>query len=92
VGFQIALAQSLEDLAALARRERQPERAIRLLGAEQAFCETLNAQPPVAVAAEYQRTTTEGRAALGEAAFAAVWADGRAMSLVQAIDDALEEV
>src|SRR5439155_477853 len=41
----------------------------------------LDAQPPVAVAEEYQRTTTAGRAALGEAAFAAAWAEGRAMSL-----------
>jgi hypothetical protein len=91
VGYQIALAQSLEDLAALARRERQPERAIRLLGAEEAFCETLGARPPVAVGAEYERTVAEGRAALGEAggAFAAVWAEGRAMSLDQAIEYAL---
>jgi len=31
----------------------------------------------------------EGRAALGEAAFAAAWSEGRAMSLEQAIEYAL---
>jgi hypothetical protein len=31
-----------------------------------------------------------GRAALGEAAFAAAWAEGRAMSLDQAVEYALE--
>jgi non-specific serine/threonine protein kinase len=86
---RIAIAQSLEDLAALARREQQPGQAIRLLGAATAFCETLDAQPPVAIRAEYEHTMAEGRAALGEAAFAAAWAEGRAMSLDEAIEYAL---
>jgi predicted ATPase/DNA-binding SARP family transcriptional activator len=89
-GYLLALAQSLEDLAVLAGREQQAERAIRLLGAGEAFCETLGAQPPVAVLAEYERTISEGRAALGEAAFAAAWAAGRTMSLEQAVAFALE--
>src|SRR5262249_51799351 len=74
----------------LAGREQQTERAIRLLGAAEAFCETLGAQPPVAMREEYERTVAEGRATLGEAAFTAVWTEGRAMSLDQAIEYALE--
>src|SRR5213076_3289175 len=66
LGDRLALAQSLEDLAALAGREQQAERAIRLLGAGEAFGETIGARPPVAIAAEYERTVAEGRAALGE--------------------------
>ena len=89
LGSLFALAQSLEDLAALAGREQQWERAVRLLGAAEAFCETLGARPPVAVASEYERTVAEGRAALGEAAFAAAWAEGRAMALEQAVEYAL---
>jgi predicted ATPase/DNA-binding SARP family transcriptional activator len=88
-GHWVALAQSLEDLAALDRREQQFERAIRLLGAGEAFCETLGARPPVALVDEYERTVAEGRAALGEAAFAAAWAKGRAMSLEAALECAL---
>jgi tetratricopeptide (TPR) repeat protein len=91
LGDRIALAQSLEDLAVLAGREGHAERAIRLLGAGEAFCETMGARPPVAVVSEYERTVAEGRAALGEAAFAAVWAEGRAMSLEQAVAYALGE-
>jgi predicted ATPase/DNA-binding SARP family transcriptional activator len=91
LGALFALAQSLEDLAVLAGRQRQTERAIRLLGAAEAFCETLGARPPVAEPAEYERTVTEGRAVLGEAVFAAVWAAGRVMSLEQAIEYALED-
>jgi predicted ATPase/DNA-binding SARP family transcriptional activator len=89
LGYWLALAQSLEDLAVLAGRERQAQRAIRLLGAGEAFCETLGARPPVAVAADYERVVAEGRAALGDAAFAAAWAAGRAMSLDQVVDYAL---
>jgi predicted ATPase/DNA-binding SARP family transcriptional activator len=92
MGYQLALAQSLEDLAALAGREGQTERAVRLLGAGEAFCETLGVRPPVAIAAEYERTVAEGRAALGEAAFAAAWAAGRAMSLEQAVAYALGDI
>jgi ATP/maltotriose-dependent transcriptional regulator MalT len=88
-GHQIALAQSLEDFAVLAGREQQVERAVRLLGAGEAFCETLGARPPVADRGDYERTLATGRAALGEAAFAAAWAEGRAMSLDQSIAYAL---
>jgi hypothetical protein len=90
IGHQIALAQSLEDFAVLAGRERQAQRAIRLLGAAGAFCETLGARPPVSVAEDYERTVAEGRAALGEAAFAAAWAEGRALPLEQAVEFALD--
>jgi hypothetical protein len=92
VGDKWALAQSLEDLAVLAGRQRQSERAIRLLGAGEAYCETLGATPPVATVPAYQKTVAEGRAALGEAAFAAAWAEGRALSLEQAMAYALEEI
>jgi tetratricopeptide (TPR) repeat protein len=91
LGNLFALAQSLEDLAVLAGRQGQAERAIRLLGAAEAFCETLGARPPVANALDYERTVAAGRDVLGEAAFAATWAEGRAMSLDQAIEYALEE-
>jgi non-specific serine/threonine protein kinase len=91
LGALLALAQSLEDLAGLASRQQQPERAIRLLGAAEAYCETFGARPPVADLQEYERTVSEARAALGEAAFAAAWAEGRAMSLQRAIEYALGE-
>jgi tetratricopeptide (TPR) repeat protein len=90
-GYQMATAQSLEDLGSLAGRMQQPERAARLLGAAEAFCETLGAHPPVAIAAEYDYAVAAGRAALGETGFAAVWSEGRAMSLDQAVADALGE-
>jgi hypothetical protein len=89
VGHQVALAQSLEDFAVLAGREQRAARAVRLLGAGEAFCGTIGARPPVAGSTDYERTVSEGRAALGEAAFAAAWAEGRALSLDAAVEYAL---
>jgi hypothetical protein len=91
LGALFALAQSLEDLAVLAGWQGEAERAMRLLGAAEAFCETLDIRPPVADPAEYERTVTEGRAVLGEAGLAATWAEGRAMSLEDAVAFALQD-
>ena len=44
---------------------------------------------PVAHLTEYERTVSEARATLAEAAFAAAWAEGRAMSLDQAVEYSL---
>jgi non-specific serine/threonine protein kinase len=91
LGDRFALAQSLEDLAVLAGREHQAVRAVRLLGAGEAYCETLGARAPVTVLAEYKRTVAEGRATLGEAAFHAAWTEGRALALDEAIELALDD-
>lgn len=90
LGHWAALAQSFEDLALLAGRAGQMKRAIRLLGAQEAFCETLGTAPPLADAVGYPATVAAGRAALGEAPFAALWAEGRALALDQAIAYAME--
>ena len=89
VGDQFALAQSLEDLARLAGTQQQWERAATLLGAAEAVCTGLGATLPVANAAEYASTVSGACSALGEKAFAAAWAEGRAMSLDDAVAFAL---
>jgi predicted ATPase/DNA-binding SARP family transcriptional activator len=91
VGDPFALTQSLEDLAALAGGQGQARRATQLLGAAQAQCEAIGASPPVADPAEYDRTVAAARGALGEEAFAAAWATGRALSLDEAITYALDD-
>src|SRR5215212_9009977 len=77
-------------MAVLAGREQRTERAARLFGAAEAFCDTLGAQPPAIDPREYERSISESRVALGEAMFAAAWTQGRALSLDQAIEYALE--
>jgi hypothetical protein len=60
------------------------------LGAAEGVARALRRRLPVAVPGDYQRTVDGARAALGEAAFAAAWAAGRAMSLQAAVAYALE--
>jgi non-specific serine/threonine protein kinase len=91
IGRRQGVGRTLEWLAAEASAQGQWERALRLAGA----ADTLPA-PPVAgglapARADVQQVRAQARGALGEAAAAAGWAAGRAMSLDQAIASALED-
>jgi tetratricopeptide (TPR) repeat protein len=86
----VTTACSLEDFAGLAGRQRQCERAVRLLGAAEALCATLGRTLPIAIAAEYERTIAAARCALSEEAFAAAWEAGSVMTPAQAVDYALQ--
>jgi len=68
----------------------QPERAVRLLGAEQVLREEVGYQIFPTVRADYEQAVAAARAQLGEEAFAAAWAAGRALTLEQALAYALE--
>jgi non-specific serine/threonine protein kinase len=65
-------------------------RAARLLGAAEALHESMGGLPPSAVRAEFDHTLAATRSRLDEAAFAAAWAEGRAMTSEEAIAYALE--
>ena len=78
-------------LAGVAGDRGQAERAARLLGAEQALCESIGAVLTPSDESAFKRGLASARAALGEAAFAAAVAAGRTMSLDQAIDYALTD-
>jgi DNA-binding NarL/FixJ family response regulator len=77
-------------LAEVASLLEQPERAARLLGAVEAVREARNISLPPLRRAEYDRTVEGIRASLDDAAFVKAWAQGRAMPLEQAIEEALE--
>jgi hypothetical protein len=79
----VALAQ----LAAVAAAQGQPLKAARLLGAAAVLHEA-SANPQ---RLDHDRQAADLRAALGEAAFAAAWAEGRAMPLEAAVSLALQE-
>ena len=86
---QVGLAESLDAHAALAAAQGEPARALRLAGAARALRDTLGWSPRPSV----QRETTEwlrpAREALGEAAAAAAWAEGRELSMEEAVACAL---
>jgi non-specific serine/threonine protein kinase len=90
-GEQQGIASGLEGLADVAAADDQPERAARLFGAAEALRGVLGAPLPPGDRARYDCCVAVTRAALGEEAFAAAWAAGRALSLNQAVDHALAD-
>src|SRR5207249_11721608 len=87
----LTIAQNLAGLAAAWQAQGQTERAARLFGAADALREVISTPMDPTEHEVFDPPMAAARAALGEAAFAAVHAEGRAMPLEQAIADALEE-
>jgi tetratricopeptide (TPR) repeat protein len=84
------VARCLAGRGGLAVAEGQPECAARLLGAAAALLRNSGARLQPIDEAAFDRSVTAARTALGEDAFAAAWAEGRAMTLQQAMTYALE--
>jgi tetratricopeptide (TPR) repeat protein len=97
----MALYRELEDLfgvmrclvglAGVAEARRRPDRAARLFGAAEVVSEATNLKMDYIERAEYDCAVAAVRAELDEATFAAMWAAGRALSLEQAIAEALSD-
>jgi predicted ATPase/class 3 adenylate cyclase len=91
VGDEHRCAEGLERLGITARALGQNERAARLLGAALARREIVGAPQPANERVEVEQAAAAARTALGEAAWAAVFAAGQALPLEQAVADALSE-
>jgi non-specific serine/threonine protein kinase len=83
------MAFCLEGLAGLNAVGGHPERATRLVGAAEALREVIGTPLPLVLRADYERDVTAARAQLDTATFAAAWAAGRALTLEEAIAEAL---
>ncbi|MGZ9222732.1 MAG: tetratricopeptide repeat protein [Anaerolineales bacterium] len=88
---KISACDFLTGFAAISTGMNQPERAAKLYGAAQALFETTDYRIPPFDRAEFDRRIQMARDQLGEAAFEALAAEGRAMTLEQAIAYALED-
>ncbi|MBV9355298.1 MAG: hypothetical protein JO023_07180 [Chloroflexi bacterium] len=89
--FIFRIATALDGLAILAARQGQPKRALRIAGACAALRQTAGYQGAPFVRAELEPALASARRAIGDAAAAAAWASGQAMSLDQAVDNALDQ-
>jgi predicted ATPase/DNA-binding CsgD family transcriptional regulator len=78
----------LEALALVATDQGHVQRAARLWGAASAVRDAVHALPPPSYEADYAPYLARVRTALGEEAFAAAWAEGRALTLEQALAEA----
>ena len=83
--------RALAGLAGAAGLAADHERAARLFGAVEALREAGGTREHRQWRAVYEPDVAAVRDALGEAAFAAAWAEGREMSMQQAITYALGE-
>jgi predicted ATPase/DNA-binding SARP family transcriptional activator len=89
LGNQWGLAEALEGVAHVAVAQGEAARAARLFGAAERLRERIGRPHHPHERADYERSVAEARTALGDAAFAAAWAEGRALSPEQAVADAL---
>lgn len=85
-------AEALEELVATAGLAGQGARTAHLLGVATAARKTLGAPQPPSERTDKEETMAAARAALGEEAWAAAFAAGHALSLEEAVADALGEV
>jgi non-specific serine/threonine protein kinase len=89
-GGKIGVVFALEGLASLAVAQSQPERAVRLFAWADAMREAVGDRRPPVEQADVDRDFVVIRSQLDEAAIAAACAEGRAMTMEQAIACALE--
>ena len=82
------LSQVLALFASLAALQRQPERAARLVGATETATEWSRTQPIPLTEQLFREGRDLARQALGDARFTTAVADGRAMSLDEALAEA----
>jgi len=90
LGDRRALAYVLEDIGGLAALNGQPEQALRLSSAAGALRETLGAPLSSVERDKLEHMLGPARQALGEAAAASAEAEGKAMSLEEAVSYALQ--
>lgn len=88
---KLDIADSLAGFAGVIGMTGQPEHAARLLGAWEATLERMGATLQPADIPEHDRNITAVRAQLTPQMFAAAWAQGRAMSLEQAVASTLDD-
>ena len=85
IGCKRCTAQFLSELAFVASAAGEPERTVRLLAAADASRERNGSVVPATSVGGIQEALGAAHRRLGEAAYAAAWSEGRAMSFVQRI-------
>jgi hypothetical protein len=88
-GNRPAVAHQLECFAMIAVAEEEPQRAAKLFGAAEAIRELTGHKRTDEEEAEEAQFKSRLRAMLPEAEFNALWAEGRAITMEQAIQLAL---
>src|SRR5262249_35915115 len=88
MGSEAGIAGCLAGLAGMEVARGQPALAARMFGVIEALHDAFIAEMDQVFHADYDRHMAAARAQQGEAAFEAAWAEGQAMTLEQAIEEA----
>jgi DNA-binding CsgD family transcriptional regulator/tetratricopeptide (TPR) repeat protein len=91
LGNKIVASESLEGLACISVAEAATQRATKLFGAAEALREAVDSQHMAEEEELREPYVAAARSRLDETAWEAAWAEGRAMSLEQAIEYAISE-
>ncbi len=91
LGDRSAIAYVLEEFAGLAAVQGQSDRTLRLAGAAAALREAIGSPLSPIDQAQLERRLAPARQALGEATAVAMWAEGQAIPLEQAVAYTLAE-
>jgi tetratricopeptide (TPR) repeat protein len=91
LGDRKSVAEGLKRVAEMAATQGESERAARFFGSAQRLREATDVPLSSAERAEHDRSVAALRAALGEEAFTAAWSEGRATTMEQAVELALED-
>jgi non-specific serine/threonine protein kinase len=89
VGDRTYLTYALVVMAGVLNRRKEPARAVRLLGAAEMLRDTLGGPLASSTLTQHARLAAALRRQLDEAEFEPAWATGRAMSLREAVAEAL---
>jgi predicted ATPase/class 3 adenylate cyclase len=90
IGDTWAITSCFVGLARLVASQGELIWAARLWGTAEALREGLGTPLPPVYRADYERAVAAARTQLGEQAFATAWAEGRTMTLEQAVNEALK--
>jgi tetratricopeptide (TPR) repeat protein len=91
IGHRPGAAVALAGLAEAIGGQGALKQAARLFGAADVMLDATGGPMPRPVRDQYERTAAAVRDAMGEAAFTAAWAAGRALSLDEAVTEALAQ-
>jgi len=90
MGHRSAVAHQLECLAFIAKSLEQTEKATRLLGAAEALRQKIEIDMTPPEREEYEREVADLKANMDEKEFTSLWADGRSMTMDEAIEFAVD--
>jgi len=91
MGHRAAIAHQLESLAFIAKAKEQTERAARLFGAAEVLREKIGIDMTPQERQEYKKEVAALKANMDEKEFTSLWAEGRSMTMEQAIELAVSD-